>query len=681
MCGDPRPAPNTAPGRKARWCGPLRSPGPIAGRLLLPASLLAAWGMWAPAGQARAAAGRVPLDWLLAGRGSLSAATVSWDPTTGRGTFAGVRLALPRYGLQGEIARVESPGAAATTAAGGDATDDGTGTGGDGDATGAAAAAAAATSEPALVLQGARLTVDLGVLLRTAPAEGVEPPHAASSRPGAAAAAGQTGPEARPGGPSWREGQPLVRLLDALARLAGPTPSGPLALLPPLRLEGGELALIHPGASLALEQAEIELRPGRPLRIVGVLRGPARGAGRVRLSLGWPTRTEKGELRLQGVLALQEGTLDHPAVAQAPLAGLAAEAQLSATHDPERATLRVELAPLQVQGIEARLQLDLERLGRGPLAGRIQLDLPRQPCQRLADALPRPLAPLLAGMRLDGQMAGGLAATLDLRHATEPLQSLGLRGPPLLGRCQPATLGKHLAVERLAGPFVQTVRPPDRALPEAKIGPGTRDYVPLDDLPAHVARSMLLTEDMGFFRHGPLALGLIRKAVNMDLRQGRYVYGGSTITQQLAKNLFFDGDKTLSRKLQEAFVAWKMEQVLTKERILELYVNCIEYAPGVYGIERAARYYFAHGAAELTPVEGVFLAVIKPLPSDGPRMARKGKVDGWWIKRMGEVMRTLAQEGEITPEELQAAAPYQPLFRPDFKEFSKSYLRPHRQRR
>jgi monofunctional biosynthetic peptidoglycan transglycosylase len=102
--------------------------------------------------------------------------------------------------------------------------------------------------------------------------------------------------------------------------------------------------------------------------------------------------------------------------------------------------------------------------------------------------------------------------------------------------------------------------------------------------------------------------------VRRNLEQGEYARGASTITQQLAKNVFLSTEKSLNRKLKEAILAYRLEQALSKNRILEVYLNVIEWGDGVYGIEAAARTYFGKSAAYLDPAEAAFLAAMIPNP-------------------------------------------------------------------
>ncbi len=136
----------------------------------------------------------------------------------------------------------------------------------------------------------------------------------------------------------------------------------------------------------------------------------------------------------------------------------------------------------------------------------------------------------------------------------------------------------------------------------------------LDDLPDFVPAAVLAAEDTSFFEHDGVDWQGLRMAMVDNIEEGALVRGGSTITQQVAKNLFLTHDRTLSRKLQEAFLTWRVEQVLSKEEILELYLNIVEWGPEIHGIDGAARHYFSHPPEKLAPVEAVMLASILPNP-------------------------------------------------------------------
>ncbi len=123
-------------------------------------------------------------------------------------------------------------------------------------------------------------------------------------------------------------------------------------------------------------------------------------------------------------------------------------------------------------------------------------------------------------------------------------------------------------------------------------------------------RAVLTAEDAAFFRHGGLDWNELRAAARRDLEERRVVRGGSTITQQLAKNLYLGDRRTLTRKLTEVFLALRMERALSKRRIFELYLNLIEWGDGIYGAEAAARHYFGVSAAGLSPRQATLLAAV-----------------------------------------------------------------------
>src|SRR5690606_20103337 len=139
--------------------------------------------------------------------------------------------------------------------------------------------------------------------------------------------------------------------------------------------------------------------------------------------------------------------------------------------------------------------------------------------------------------------------------------------------------------------------------------------IPLDLLPRHVTDAVIATEDQRFFdHHGVDPLGLVRAAF-INLRQGRTVQGGSTLTQQLAKNLYLSHDRTSARKLEEFTLALWLESRLSKADILELYLIRVYLGSGAYGIAAAARRYFGKSARELSLAQSAMIAGLLKAPS------------------------------------------------------------------
>lgn len=139
-------------------------------------------------------------------------------------------------------------------------------------------------------------------------------------------------------------------------------------------------------------------------------------------------------------------------------------------------------------------------------------------------------------------------------------------------------------------------------------------FVPYQRISSHLKRAIVASEDANFFQHSGFDWDGMRKAHEKNMREGEFVAGGSTITQQLAKNLFLSGERTLWRKAQEAAITVMIEVIMDKRRILELYLNVIEWGDGVFGAEAAARYHYGASAAQLAPEQAARLAAMVPSP-------------------------------------------------------------------
>ena len=139
-------------------------------------------------------------------------------------------------------------------------------------------------------------------------------------------------------------------------------------------------------------------------------------------------------------------------------------------------------------------------------------------------------------------------------------------------------------------------------------------WVPYERISAHLKRAVVAAEDDKFLNHAGFDWDAVQKAHERNIREGEIVAGASTITQQLAKNLFLSGARAWWRKAQEAAITVMLETILTKRRILEIYLNVVEWGDGVYGAEAAAHYHFGVSAAGLSPAQAARLAVMLPSP-------------------------------------------------------------------
>ncbi len=184
--------------------------------------------------------------------------------------------------------------------------------------------------------------------------------------------------------------------------------------------------------------------------------------------------------------------------------------------------------------------------------------------------------------------------------------------------------------------------PPTTALIEQRIREAQRAgnvlkirqvWVGFDGIPALLKESVRVAEDARFYDHEGIDYEEISEALKKNLEQGRWARGASTITQQLAKNLYLSTEKTLIRKLKEYFLALQLEKELSKKRIFHLYLNVIELGPGIFGVEAAARHYFGKSVGQMSLEEIVRLTAVIPKPlSESPvRQSRWLKWKARWI--------------------------------------------------
>jgi len=168
--------------------------------------------------------------------------------------------------------------------------------------------------------------------------------------------------------------------------------------------------------------------------------------------------------------------------------------------------------------------------------------------------------------------------------------------------------------------------------------------------------AVLTTEDGAFPHHHGYSPGAIKASIIANLKARRFVRGASTISMQLAKNLFLSRDKTLSRKLEEVVLTDYLEQVFSKDELMELYLNVIEFGPAVYGITAASEYYFGRDPDELNFAECLFLASLLPSPIRYGAMRDHETAPDGWMRALHSIMRIAKKGSLITDDELELVA-------------------------
>ncbi|TCD48047.1 monofunctional biosynthetic peptidoglycan transglycosylase [Chlorobium sp. N1] len=172
-----------------------------------------------------------------------------------------------------------------------------------------------------------------------------------------------------------------------------------------------------------------------------------------------------------------------------------------------------------------------------------------------------------------------------------------------------------------------------------------RQVVPLRAISKHLQKAVLIAEDDKFWQHDGFDYDAMEYALEKNLRERKIAMGGSTISQQLAKNLYLSPSKNPVRKIKEAILTWRIERSLSKRRILELYLNSVEWGDGIFGIEAAARHYYGVGARDLSARQASRLAAVLPNPIRWSPTGSSATVR----KRSSIIYRIMQKRGLVEP--------------------------------
>lgn len=182
-------------------------------------------------------------------------------------------------------------------------------------------------------------------------------------------------------------------------------------------------------------------------------------------------------------------------------------------------------------------------------------------------------------------------------------------------------------------------------------------WVSLGRISPYLVKAVLIAEDDKFWKHEGFDYESIQKAIEKDLQAGRFKFGGSTISQQLARNLYLSPEKSLLRKAAEAVLTWKMERTLPKKRILEIYLNVAEWGEGIFGAEAAARHHFGKSARDLSPQEAARLAAVLP----NPRKYNPAGEQKYVVNRARSIHSIMVKRGVTAPEWEETPDPFRSI--------------------
>lgn len=380
----------------------------------------------------------------------------------------------------------------------------------------------------------------------------------------------------------------------------GATKGTPLAVQAELPRGPGALRLKVEGGPVSLET--LGVREG-DFGLVGVAR--AELGGLLDLELGEDATT----LSLRTDAQLTNLAIENDRLAPRPVS--MQKMRLRGRAQVDVGGSRYALEELELQVGEASFQLtgDLER-GADHVAVRLRGGTPLIACQTLLDSAPRGLLDRVEQTKMQGTLALDVGVEFDSRKPADMKVRWDLKNA-----CRITEVPPSLSPERFSMPWQHDVIGPDNAPFVVEKGPGTPSWTPAEQMSPHLDAAVLVCEDGRFFRHDGFDARAIEASIQANVRAGHFVRGASTVSMQLAKNLYLSREKQLSRKLQEAVLTMLLEQRLEKRQLLELYFNIVELGPGIYGIKQAAEHYFATTPDRLTLAQAFFLVSILPSPT------------------------------------------------------------------
>ncbi|MEI9954072.1 MAG: biosynthetic peptidoglycan transglycosylase [Pseudomonadota bacterium] len=406
-------------------------------------------------------------------------------------------------------------------------------------------------------------------------------------------------------------------------RLTLPTERGEVQA----RLRGGPVSL----RSLGVREHDFGL--------IGVQLATLQASGDVTLA------ADGGALAFSGSGALANVALQRGELSAVPLSGIQLAFSAQGTTTLDGAKLVLEDAELSLGDVRVRGSGSLNR-GEHTVQTHWSGGVPLASCQAFLDATPRGLAPLLASLRMTGTF--GVQAELDFNSERPNETRVRLN---VANDCHIEQVPPELSPRRFARLWQREVKGANKQPIEIESGPGSPDWVPVDAISPFMETAVQVCEDGHFQYHHGFDFEAIQNSIKDNLIKGRFARGASTISMQLAKNLYLGKEKTLGRKLQEAVLTQLLEQELSKRELLELYLNVIEYAPGVYGIGPAAHYYFAKRASDLSLGQALYIASILPNP-ERQHFDPDGKVSPAWSSYLQRLMRIAKKIGQISEEQL-----------------------------
>ena len=421
----------------------------------------------------------------------------------------------------------------------------------------------------------------------------------------------------------------------------------PLAMELDLPLGEGDVSAHLSGGPVSL--ALLGVKEGTK-GLFDVQKGMVSGKGQLVLSAKGDALTFDGEIGLKSI------SMKQPRLSGQPLVDLDFSVAARGMLD-DQGRLRVDDASIDMGALHVKTHGNLEET-TDHFGVSLNLEVAPAACQALLESTPKGLLPLVRGSRMSGTFGGTARVAFDTRTIDKMTLEYQVDD-----RCRVTEVPREMSRERFASVFSYRTYHPDGTQGDTSTGPGSSAWTDLDDISPYMVAAVLTTEDGAFYKHHGFNHSAIKNSVAANLKARRFVRGASTITMQLSKNLFLSRDKTLSRKIEEVILTDYLEQAFRKDDMMELYLNVIEFGPDVYGITRAADYYFGRKPEELTVPECFFLASLLPSPIRYGRMRDKGELTEGWARHLNSLMEIAARNKKISASELAEAESQKVTFR------------------
>ncbi len=369
----------------------------------------------------------------------------------------------------------------------------------------------------------------------------------------------------------------------------------------------------------------------------------------------------KTQVSVDGNFHLSGLTVFHPMLASQPVRDLSAQGPIQLVYERHDRRLELTKASVDARGVHydvtgfAELPGGWKEDGTRRRAWHVgaHVVVPPIKCQKMFDGIPAELMPYEQGAKLKGTFEADVTTDIDFADLDATQLSSNLSRS--IRRCKVTKMSEDADAARLQVSFLHVVEVGVNDWLTFMVGPENPDFVPIWDVSPFLIKSLTTTEDGRFYKHHGFINSEFKSALIKDLKAGYFRYGASSISMQMVKNVMLYREKTLSRKLQELFLTWYVETQLSKDRILEIYLNAIEFGPGIYGIGAAARHYFGKEARDINPVEAAFFSSILPNPKKRYKQYCSDKL---WTATEHKIQRILAlmhKRERITDDEYAVA--------------------------